>query len=501
MIDIDYYGNFKPPIPRNLITEEISGIYGSKVLSEMSEIIAYYKIYEKGADFKSNAEDYIPADLHFCSSASIMDKEVRFLFSTPPDISIKPINAEQGKTQKKELSQLQNFVDTVLKSNNFNRDLIRGARDCFIGKRVAIVANFNADGIAVSFMPSLEFVYDVDENNADKITKLVIFYNTNDEKQLKDQKIYRKRYWLGDDGFCYVDEALFDGSGYKLEDIMPETKLLFTYIPAVIIVNDGLTGDLSGRSEIELLANYESWLSKMANADIDALRMGMNPIRYTVDASEKSTKNLPINAGAFWDLTSNEFGAESKTAQVGVLSSDTGYSGALSTTLDRIKQSMYEQVAVPNVSPSAMQGVVTSGKTLKAIYWDLIVRCNEKMLTWQPAIQFIIKCIIDGAKLYPESTRSYTDNVPDIDYRIEVENNYSLPEDIAEEKQLDLSEVEAQTMSRRAYMRKWHKMTDDEADEELAQIAKERELLEDSYGFTQKSTETTEDESIEDISD
>lgn len=499
MVDIDYYGYFKTPIPNNLITEELSGIYGSSVLSEMNQIMAYYKIYENGAEFKASAEDYVPANLHFCSSASIMDKEVRFLFSSPPDINIKAVDAEQGKNQKEQLSQLQNFVDSVLQSNNFNRDLIRGARDCFIGKRIAIVTNFNTDGIAVSFIPSLEFVYDVDENNADKITKLIVFYNTNDEKQLRDQRIYRKRYRLGDDGYCYVDEALFDGSGYKIEDIMPETKLLFTYIPAVVIVNDGLTGDLSGRSEIELLANYESWLSKMANADIDALRMGMNPIRYAIDADPNSTKDLPINSGAFWDIQSNQNGAEAKNAQVGVLSSDTGYSGALSTTIDRIKQSMYEQVAVPNVSPSAMQGVVTSGKTLQAIYWDLIVRCDEKMLTWQPAMQFIIKCIIDGARLYPESIKPYTDNLPDIDYNIEVVNNYSLPEDIAEEKQSDLAEVEAQTMSRRTYMKKWYKMTDEEADAELEQIAKEREVLENSYGFTQTQPEPIDEPIIEDI--
>lgn len=61
-----------------------------------------------------------------------------------------------------------------------------------------------------------------------------------------------------------------------------------------------------------------------------------------------------------------------------MLKSDTTYTGALGTTLDRLKQAMYDQLAVPNVSPDAMQGVVTSGKTLKAIYWDLIVRCDEK---------------------------------------------------------------------------------------------------------------------------
>lgn len=492
MINLQYYDNnlLSPSIPQNLITQELSGLYGSNVLAEMSEIMKYYAIFEHGAEFAPpKTDEYIPADLRFRASASIMDKELRFLFSNTPDITINSESADKTEEEKQQISELQSFVDKVLKQNNFSRDLLRGARDCFIGKRVAIVANFNANGINVSFIPSLEFIYDVDENNADIITKLVVFYNANDEKQMAEQRIYRKRYWLGDDGFCYVDEALFDGTGSKIQDIMPETRLLFSYIPAVVIVNDGLTGDLSGRSEIELLAGYESWYSKMANADVDSLRMGMNPIRYTVDADQASTENLPINPGAFWDVASNQMGAEAKTAQVGVLPSDTGYSGALDTTLERLMQNMYNQVAVPNVSPSAMQGVVTSGKTLRAIYWDLIVRCDEKMLSWRPAIEFIVRCIIDGAKLYPESMRVYTDTLPDISYTVDVENNYSLPDDIAEEKQLDLAEVEAQTMSRRTYMKRWYKMTDDEVDNELAQIAKEREILENSYGFVQEQTE------------
>ena len=71
--------------------------------------------------------------------------------------------------------------------------------------------------------------------------------------------------------------------------------------------------------------------------------------------------------------------------------------------------------------------------------------------------------------------------LPTVDYTIRVDNQYPLPEDEQEEKQTDLAEVNAQTMSKKAYMKKWRNLTDDEADEELRQIAKERELLEDSF--------------------
>ena len=36
-----------------------------------------------------------------------------------------------------------------------------------------------------------------------------------------------------------------------------------------------------------------------------------------------------------------------------------------------------------------------------------------------------------------------------------VENNYPIPEDIKEEKELDIAEVEGNIMSRKYYMKKW----------------------------------------------
>ena len=54
------------------------------------------------------------------------------------------------------------------------------------------------------------------------------------------------------------------------------------------------------------------------------------------------------------------------------------------------------------------------------------------------------------------------------------------PEDELEEKNMDISEVESKVMSKKAYMKKWRGLTDDEVQEELEQIALERQMLEDS---------------------
>lgn len=487
-------------VPNSLITAELEGLYGSNVLHDLQEIIDLYDVYEHGAEYKiESSTDYVAANIRIKKVKSLLNKEVRFLFSKAPDFFVDtPMgdNKEENKRNKEASSVYKQLIDTVLERNSFSLALLKAAKDCFIGKRVCLMFNINEDtGMQVSFLPSLEFVYDVDPNDANKITKVVAFFNLNTAKAKQDQRVYKKKYWMAN-GVAHYHEAVYDGTGVVVETIAEDMATRFPFIPAWVIVNDGLTGDLFGTSEVEDLAEYESWYSKMSAADLDAERKGMNPIRYAIDASPESTKGLSIAAGAFWDLSSDQNQAQDRAAQVGVLDSPMSYSSALSVTLDRIKNDMHDQIAVPNVSPEAMKGVVSSGKTLKAIYWDLIVRCDEKMLAWRPALQFLGRCIIEGARLYPKAVTQYMeDSLPEVPYEIRVDNQYSLPEDEAEEKTIDLAEVAAQTMSRRRYMKKWHQLTDDEADEELQQIAKERELLEDSYAANPPGEPTpTEDE-------
>jgi hypothetical protein len=251
-------------------------------------------------------------------------------------------------------------------------------------------------------------------------------------------------------------------------------------IPASIFINDGLTGEESGESEIEILQDYEEWYSKLSNADIDAERKSMNPTKYVVDMEANSTKHLSTAAGALWDLGSDQ-NLDKPAPQVGLLEPGMNYSDALKTSLDRIKTVGYEQIDMPNITLESMQGAITSGKSLKAIYWPLIVRCKEKMKMWGPQLRALVNIIIQGAMVYPGCIVQYTnDTVTAVDYEIKVEQNTPLPEDEIEEKNMDLAEVESNVMSRKSYMKKWRGLTDDEVQEELEQIALERQIIEDS---------------------
>lgn len=479
-------------IPYGIISKELDE-NAKNLLNDINEICGYYDIYKYGCDFATEGSngDYQAANLHYMLSASLIDKEARFLFAEEPTVTIDP-KGDAGKPTEQAARQLTNMselVRAVLKSNNFEQQLLKAARDCFIGKRVAALVNFNeVDGVTLTFLPSTQFIYRTRIGNPNVLEKFVAFLLVQESSSLEAKRVFKKKYEMeiGTDGTptVYLEETLFDGRGKVVEEVTARQPILLKEIPAAVILNDGLLGDDDGESEIALLESYESWYSKLSNADMDAERKTMNSIKYTVDMDNRSTKNLSSAPGSYWDLGSDQ-NLENPHPLVGTLESSMNYSEPLKTSLSRIKTMGYEQLDIPDVSLETMTGAITSGKALKAIYWPLIVRCKEKMKTWGPNLRKVIQFIIDGAMVYPKCCERYiNDVITPVDYEVHIEQNTPLPEDEAEERQSDLAEVDAGAMSRKSYMQKWRGLTDDEVNEELQQIALEREIMENSFTGT-----------------
>lgn len=474
-------------IPYALLNQEVEG-NTQDVLAEMTEICKYYKVYKKGMDFtvEGSNGDYVPATLRYKMAASLINKEARFLFAESPDVTVdaKGDVGQVSKEAKDELTNWNDLLKSVLDANLFEKALLQAAKDCFIGKRVAGVVNFNEeDGVTITFLPATQFLFETRIGNDNILTKFVCFIVVKDSTTLNDKRVFKKKYTLID-GVVHLEERMYDGTGREVsaEEFEPTeqqpTKL--ATIPAVVFLNDGLTGDSKGESEIDLLQDYEQYYSKLANGDIDAERKTMNPTRYAIDMDQRSTKGLSSSAGAFWDLQSDQ-NLDHPAPKVGMLESAMNYSEALKTSLDRIKTVGYEQVDMPNITLETMTGAITSGKALKAIYWPLIVRCKEKMKMWGPKLRQLAEIVFEGALAYPNTITKYVDTplVP-VAHEIHVEQNTPLPEDELEERNMDLAEVAAQTMSKKSYMKKWRGLTDDEAQEELEQIALERQIIDDN---------------------
>lgn len=470
-------------IPYALINAELKSST-KDVLAELTQIQKFYKVYKKGAKFlvEGTNGDYVPATLKYKMAASLVNKQARFLFAEPPDLTVEA-KGDVGKVSeeaKRALTIMQDVVTTVLDENKFEEALIKAAKDCFIGRRVAGLINFNEeDGVTLTFLPSTQFVYETKVGNPNIVTKFVAFIIVQESTVLSERQIFRKRYTL-ENNVVFLEETMYDGAGKEIEKVTEKQEILLPMIPVSIFINDGLTGEKQGESEIEQLEDFESYYSKLANADTDAERKSMNPTRYSIDMDNRSTKDLKSSAGAFWDLQSDQ-NLDKPSPSVGMLESNMSYSEALKTSLDRIKTTSYEQIDMPNITLEFMRGTIVSGKSLKAIYWPLIVRSKEKMKMWGPQLSNLVKIIIEGSMIYPNCVECYTNEpVEPVDYLIKVEANYPLLEDEIEEKNMDLAEVDSKTMSKKSYMKKWRGLTDDEVNEELEQIALERQLLEDS---------------------
>lgn len=461
---------------------------------ELLEIKQNYLDYKKGAEFytEGSSGDYQPSNIRFKIAKTLIDKEARFMFSQTPDVFIQSVDTEQ--TAMKQVEQYQILIDKVLKDkkNNFPRTLLQSAKDCFIGKRVACLVDFSEeDGIQTHFYNSLQFYYET-EYGSDRLTKFIGFENVNQTKSTQE-RLYLVNRYEERNGTIYMSSILYNGLGVVQETVIQEQKIKLDYIPAVVIVNDGTLEDKQGVSEIESLTEYESGYSRLGNGDIDSERKGMNPIRYTVDMNSNTTKNLSSGAGAYWDLKSEQ-NQNNVSPMVGTLSPSMNHTEPVKVTLDRLKTTMYNEVDMPNISEETMAGTITSGKALKALYYPLQVRCDEKLKTWKPAIEFIAEAIIDLAVLNKADVVSYyvLAGLDEVQYNIEVMENYALAEDEEEEKNSDLAEIAANARSRKSYIKKWRRSefkTDAQIDDELMQIAIENNMFDSMSMNTQVQAE------------
>lgn len=453
---------------------------------ELLDIFKFYKIYKEGAEFIAQGTngDYVASNIKYKIAKTLIDKEARFMFSKTPDITIKGDSVEDE--QKEQIEQYQKLIDKVLKKSKFNKNLLQGAKDCFIGKRIACLTDISEDdGIIVHFYDALQFYYET-EYGTDRLTKFISFENVQESKNRTDKRFLVNKY---EDikGTIYMSSILYDGAGNTINELIPLTETDLKDIPVVIIFNDGTLHEKRGISEIEDLKDIESAYSKLANADIDSEGKGMNPIRYTVDMNHETTKELSSSAGSYWDLESNQNVDEPKT-MIGVLAPQMNHTEAVKETLNRMKTTMYGMLDVPNISEETLVGSITSGKALRALYWSLEVRCDEKLMTWIPSLETVVNHIIDIALRNPEIVKSVygITDLNQIEYDVLIENNYALMDDEQEEKDTDMAEINSNAMSRKSYIKKWRpEMTDEQIDEELMQIAVELNMF-DSLSMNQQ---------------
>lgn len=461
----------------NLLRAELSGLYGEEVIRDLNRVIKLYEIYEgKGQDWELPLNmDYSPTKKKTNFIKKLIKEEARFLFGKSPVVSVLLDNKDLQEA-------INEYLTSVLNNSLFSEKLIKGARDCFIGKRVALKLSFDSKNknIKVSFKPSLEFVFQPKDENVDELQSIVFFYQLNDYANKLQQRIWKQKYEIINER-CILNEGIYDGNGELVEVIFKDFDTGLSFIPAYVIINDGLSGDLKGESDVEELIDNQDAFNKLSSDDIDALRFNMFPMTVATDADEESLCNIKISPGSLVDLQTNPT-SQDKAASMTKLESSFNYSDKLEKTLDRLKGELHEVLNIPNISLDQLKGVMTSGKSMKALYWQLITRCEEKFMAWKPALEWMVFAILEMSKVY----KLMNLELP-IDLKANIENVYPLLEDEQEEKSMDLQAVNSQGMSRLSFIKKWNNnISDEDATNELKQIAIEKNLLEESFAVEEE---------------
>lgn len=441
---------------------ELGGLYGGEAVRELDELNRLYRLYGGEGQEHFSHEDSEATHLVTNLIKKLIKEESRFMAGRAPELRVVAA-AEDAEAA----AQIERFLAGTLSANRWQKKLLHGVRDCFIGKRVALCLDgAPGRGLHVRFVPATEFVYELDEGG--EISKIIFFYGLNDSLERGRQHVYRKKLWM-DGGRCLIDEGVFDGYGRLVEARHRGEDTGLGFVPAYVIVNDGLTGDLSGESDARELAGNQLAYNRLKSDDIDALKFNMFPQKVLVDASQASVEHVVIAPGALIDLATDPSRAGAGQASASVLEPEFGYDQRYEHAIARIRGDMHDLLSVPETSVEMLRGFAASGKAMRAVYWGLICRCEEKWAEWDDALRWMAKRLAEMAGIYG------VEALPGIEFSVRIEHLYPLPDDEEDERARDLGEVAGGARSRLGYIRKWQ--PDADAAGELRQIELERGLF------------------------
>ena len=460
--------------PMQMLVAELGGLYGSAVLQDISRTIELYDFYDgKGQDWETPAGlDYKPTKKRVNLVKKLIKREAGFMFGRTPELTF--TSADESADA---LSDAQTALDGTLRRSGFKNKLIQAGRDCFIGKRIAIKVSGGKDkDIRVSFRPSTEFVYSTVDDDCDSLSKIIFFYQVNNEAEREKQRIWRQKYWM-QDGKCFLNEGVYDGYG-RLTEGGQDADTGLDFIPCYVVINDGLTGDMMGESDVAELMDLQNAYNRLNSDDADALKFNMFPQTVATDVKAESLEAMRISPGALVDLQTDPATMGSGQAKLDKLESSFSYSERFEAAINRTKNDMFDLLSVPNVSLEQLKGLMQSGKSMKALYWELITRCEDKWASWEPALEWLGMTVLKMATAYqglsfPEDTS------------VHVEHLYPILEDDFDEMANDQQEVIHQLRSRMSYMKKWGVAPDPNA--ELRQIKVEETLFSDAFAALDNS--------------
>lgn len=514
---------------------------------ELSPDTAYGQVREMSEDL-----DYTPTREVRNLTKKLINKQARTMFGKIPTIRCTTTLLGDVSDEDSEAVELKSQnIDKMLREARFWSKTFKAFKDSTIAKRVLLLAVVNKQNkIDLKYYTMPEFDYTVNTVDNTKLDRVIIvqqdpstvgkpaaeqLWNQHiyemmpkasstsktfdpsgellGEGKLKDEVmtcIYTYRMTDGNDQEMYLLQSegtstrvTRESAEVKSKEVteaatgISDTVLINTTksydtglseIPAYVILNDGLTGDIQGNSDIKDLKLMQDNYNKTNSDFQDSLRFGMFEQPYFIDVTSDSIRDVKIAPNGYVDLKTeaNALSLDNRVnqAKVGLLNRAFSFAPAVATYLSDLKKDMYEVMDQP--TPEKLQDV-PSAKAIKLLYFDLQARCDDKWKSWESAISWAINFATD----YLGTLKSHAVYEPDFlascrtSTLIDITPNYNIPEDEETERKIGLLEVENNVRSHKSYMRK-HKTTESPAREWSEVVNEFTELEKVTMGFSEQ---------------
>ena len=539
----------------------------AKFKKELQEVQMYYEFFDGfdpadlnsdyGQTWKINEDEmaYKPTREIRNYARQLVKKQARFMMGKEPELVFNPI--QEGREEQAEQKRI--LIDSILRQAEFWQNASNALLDATVGKRVLLSVIANEDEpIKVRFYPMPNFSYVVDPKDTNKLLVVDIVYQDertkgmDKEAQLWHHYRYEMKSSASESGItnaledieeeCWLTYTLTDGNSNQIyvdenggttiketsaklvevEDNLGNTIQVplavresaptgLSQIPCKVILNEPLTNDAYGTSDMKDLLTIADNTNKTISDLRDALRFKMFEQTVIIDGSTKSLQGLKIAPGAVVDLktdVSSSIGGSGggRQASVTTMGSSFSFLPAVQYYLDEAKASMYELMDQP--LPEKVQNA-PSGIAMQFLFYDLMSRCDNKWIQWDGAIHWLVGMIEEILEKVSVTIEPIPEALKDAWKEITtltINHSYPLPADEQAKRQTAMQEVQTQVRSHKSYIEEfsikekaeteWEQILDEAAElDELSsgamlQLAENESQMEDNENEEEKPEET-----------
>lgn len=513
-----------------------------KFKRELEEVAKYYEFFD-GFDtldlnldygqtwkIKEDSLDYTPTREVRNYARKLIKKQARFMMGNESLISFNP--TQEGDSALDVAEKKRILFDHILEQANFWSNAKKALIDATVGKRVLMtVLGNDGEGIKIRFYPMPQFTYIVDPRDSSRLLSVDIVYQDERTKGLEsgeqlwhhykyemlsnaddesltideaeqtcwltyaltngdDEQLFVKKSNTGEEGTVQLTTQVKEANIITIKDnlgnevevpqiIQEKVDTELSQIPARVILNESLTGDIYGSSDIKDLITIADNYNRTVSDLRDALKFKMFEQPVVIDGDSKAIQGMKIAPNALVDMKTDpslKMGqGAGRQAQVTTISGSFNFLPSVQYYLDEAKKAMYELMDQP--LPEKIQDA-PSGVAILFLFYDLMARCDEKWLEWDSAITWMVSMIEELLEkvniVYPALTEDIL-NSWQLPTTLSIKHEYPLPSNQVEKRQVAIQEVSANVRSHSSYISEFGEAEKAETEwqiilEELAQL-------------------------------